>query len=295
MMSENTIQLLDPAYFSAVRDTLRNCVAPTPEALSAAREVQRKNLRQVKGRVAVVPVHGYIEQHMSGLGYYLGGTSTDLLSAWMDALTTNGDVETIVLDFDTPGGISYGVEEMADQIFAARSAKQIIGVANSMAASAGYWLLAACDQCYVTPGGDVGSVGVYSMHVDYSGALEQEGVKVEFTKAGKFKTEGNPYEPLTDEARSHIQEAVDDTYTAFVKAVARNRGRSTSEVRNGFGEGRTLTAARAVSAGMVDKVMSLREVLGKLMGNNSSADQASTQVLRMRQQLRKWRTTRAAG
>jgi len=47
------------------------------------------------------------------------------------------------------------------------------------------------------------------LHADVSKDLEQDGLSVMLISAGKFKTEGNPYGPLTDEARAHIQGAVD--------------------------------------------------------------------------------------
>jgi ClpP class serine protease len=123
----------------------------------------------------------------------------------------------------------------------------------------------------------------------YTAALEAEGVKVSVIKAGKFKAEGNPYEPLAAEARDHLQELVDSTYSAFVKGVARNRGVSVGEVREKYGQGRVLPAAQALAAGMVDRVASLSAVLEKLAGpgGGAAAKQASAELLRLRHEQRK--------
>jgi signal peptide peptidase SppA len=158
----------------------------------------------------------------------------------------------------------FGVNELATQIRDARGSKPIIGVANSIAGSAAYLIGSAVDTLVVTPGGQVGSIGVYAEHQDISGAADQAGVKVTTISAGKFKTEGNEFEPLTDSARENMQEMVDSYYDQFVSAVAKGRGVSASVVRSKFGQGRMLMADDALTAGMVDRVASFDQVMGEL-------------------------------
>jgi ClpP class serine protease len=102
-----------------------------------------------------------------------------------------------------------------------------------------------------------------------SAALDKEGVKVSLISKGKYKTEGNPYEPLTDEGRAAIQERVNEYYDAFVNAVARNRGVKPTSVRNGYGEGRVVGASQALEMGMVDRIGTLDETVNRLFGLNS--------------------------
>ncbi|MGY0779836.1 S49 family peptidase [Azospirillum argentinense] len=83
-------------------------------------------------------------------------------------------------------------------------------------------------------------------------------------KAGKFKAEGNPYEPLTEEAQAAMQARVNDYYDMFVKAVARGRGVKPADVRNGFGEGRVVGAAEAVRLGMADRVATFEDTLARM-------------------------------
>jgi signal peptide peptidase SppA len=169
-----------------------------------------------------------------------------------------------VLDIDSPGGSIYGVPELAQEIFAAREKKKVVAVANSLAASAAYWLAAAASEVVVTPSGDVGSVGVYAMHEDISRLLDQEGVTVTFISAGKFKTEGNPYEPLSEEGRSFMQERVDEAYAMFTRDLARFRDVPVAKVKSDFGEGRVVGAKAAKAAGMVDRIASLEDTLARL-------------------------------
>ena len=63
-----------------------------------------------------------------------------------------------------------------------------------------------------------------------------------------------------------MQESVDGYYDTFVDNVAKFRGVKTKDVRNGFGEGRVLSAKQCVSEGMCDKVMTLEALLADLSG-----------------------------
>jgi len=176
----------------------------------------------------------------------------------------------------SPGGQAPGVEELSTKIFQARGKKPIIAVANHLMASAAYWIGTAADELVVSPSGEVGSIGVYSIHQDVSEALAREGVRMTIIKEGKYKAVGSQYEPLTEEAHAVLQERVSEVYAQFIEAVARNRGVDGDDVRNGFGEGRTVGAKQAVKMGMADRVATLDETVERLQtkGWRSSREMA---------------------
>jgi ClpP class serine protease len=146
-----------------------------------------------------------------------------------------------------------------------------VAVANHLMASAAYWIGSAAEEVVVTPSGDVGSVGVFAMHEDWSGALEKEGINISLISAGKYKVEGNPYQPLGEEARAAIQASVDEVYDVFTNAVARNRGVNPAAVRTGFGEGRVVGAQEALKLGMVDRIDTLEGTINRLLGKSVPA------------------------
>lgn len=278
------------AMFSVLPSRLRAipCAGDIPEEYAVA---EKRKLRRVSGKVAVMPIHGVIEQRLSWFSYMMGGCGTEDCAAALSDHLASKDVQAIVLHVDSPGGTVYGVEELSDMIYEARQVKPIYAVSDSLMASAAYWVGTAAERVFVTPGGDVGSVGVYAMHVDYSAVLEAEGIKVTIAKAGKYKAEMNPYEPLTEEARDYLQESVDETYTKFIKAVARNRGLTAKEVRENFGQGRVVSAEKAKSVGMVDRVATFPKVMQELLGSSGSeaARAASVEILRLRHEAQKRR------
>lgn len=214
--------------------------------------------------VAVLPVYGVVSQRMTLMAEFCGGFSCHSLTTDLRAAVADPAIKTIVLDIDSPGGSVTGVPELCAEILKLREQKEIIAVSNGMAASAAYWIAASCSKIVVTPSGEVGSIGVYQMHQDVSGALDKAGVAISFIKAGQFKTDGNPYEPLSDSARTDMQDGVNAFYEMFVEGVAAGRGVSVEKVKADFGQGRMLMAKDAVAAGMADSIATLDEVLAGL-------------------------------
>lgn len=215
--------------------------------------------------VAVIPVYGVLTQR----GGFDADTSEPLTSMIqvtraVQLAAADPVIGGIVLDVDSPGGSVYGVAELGDAIHAARDAKPIAAVANSLMASAAYWMGSQASELYAAPGAEVGSIGVYTVHTNVAEFLKQKGVSVEMISAGKFKTEGNPYGALSDEARANIQASVDQYYDAFIRAVARGRNASLKSVREDMGQGRVMQGDAAKTAGMIDGVATLDQVIAKI-------------------------------
>ena len=224
--------------------------------------------------IAVIPVYGVIMHRPSMEISSGGGFNLQQFRGQLRGAMENPSVSAIVLDVDSPGGTVDGVEEMAKEIYQARGQKKIVAVANTLAASAAYYLASSAEELAVTPSGEVGSIGVYTLHQDLTAAYDQKGVKNTLIKAGKYKAEGNPWSPLDEESMTSIQRHIDAHYDMFTRAVARNRGVGVESVRSGFGEGRTVMAKEAVKLGMADKVATLDEVLKSLGSKGRKTDKS---------------------
>lgn len=233
------------------------------------------------GAIAVIPVLGAIVEHASDLGPCEGGTSTQTLSQALRQANADPTIASILLNIKSPGGSVYGVAEYAAEIRA--SEKPVTALANSLAASAAYWIGSAASEFFVTPGGEVGSIGVWMAHEDWTKAIEEAGVNVTLISAGKFKVEGNPYGPLGDDAKAFMQSRVDDYYTAFTRDVAKGRGVPVDQVRGGMGQGRVLGAAQAQSEKMVDGVMTFDQVVRHMQkANKQGSARSALQVSQQR-------------
>ena len=238
------------------------CGDPTVPDKAAAIPAKREPSPRGAG-VAVVPIYGTIFPKPNVFTHFGMGTAvSDIRQQFRSALASKAN--TIVFDVDSPGGSVALVDELSAEIYSARNTKETIAVVNPMMASAAYNLGSAANKIVVTQSGVLGSIGVFAQHVDVSEAEEQSGIKTTLISAGKYKTEGNPFEPLTTDARAAIQEDVDAYYADFVSSVARNRGVSRRTVKNGFGQGRVVRAEVAIAEGMADSVGTFNEVLESL-------------------------------
>jgi signal peptide peptidase SppA len=224
------------------------------------------------GAVHVLNLHGTIVPRGGMMGKMSGAASLEGFRAAFDPAAADPTAQAIVLNVDSPGGVVDMVAETADVVFAARRAgRPIVAVANTLMASAAYWIASAADEIVVSPSGRVGSIGVLGQHDDMSEMLRKEGVARTILSEGARKAEG-VFGPLDDAARAHRQAQARYAYDMFVAAVARHRGVDASVVRADpeaaaahFGGGRAYPAREAVRLGMADRVATMDETLARLV------------------------------
>jgi signal peptide peptidase SppA len=216
-------------------------------------------------QLAVVPLRGAVTPRGSLLSILFGGTGglQGFRESFREALADD-NVSAILLDIDSPGGLIDLVPETAAEIRGARGTKPIVALANTLAASAAYWIATQADELVVTPSGQVGSVGVYTVHEDVSKMGQMMGIQTTIVSAGDHKVDGNPYEPLSKSALASLQEQVDDLYAMFVRDVAAGRNVGEGAVAAGYGQGRAVLADRAITLGMVDRVETFEQTVARL-------------------------------
>lgn len=222
-----------------------------------------KAIARKEGDIAIIPLRGVMANRMNLMGNISGGggASAEQFSQQVLAAARDDAVKAIIIDTDSPGGAVLGADEAANAVMSIRGTKPIIAQVNATAASAAYWAISGADEIVVTPSGHVGSIGVYTVHEDISAALEKAGIKKDIISAGPFKAENNPFGPLGDEARAHMQSQVDAYHGMFVDRIASGRGVTSAVVRETFGGGRMVLASQAVSLRMADRIGTMEETL----------------------------------
>ncbi len=218
------------------------------------------------GDVIILPIYGVMSQRASMMQDISGGASTEQIGSAFRSAIADDSIRAIVLDIDSPGGSTFGVEDLANEIRAARGAKPILAQVNSLCASAAYWVAAQADEIAVTPGGVAGSIGVYAVHEDISEMLAKDGIKPTLIrgKLGPNKAELNGLGPLDEDALAALQERVNQEEAKFVSAVAAGRSIDTGTVVDRFGGGRVFNADELVKRGMVTRVAPMRDTLARL-------------------------------
>ncbi len=218
-------------------------------------EPAARRVYSVERRVARVPIDGTLVHKLGGVRPYSGMVGYDQLERIVADAAENREVGAILLDIDSAGGEVAGCFDFAAKLrtMGARGGgKPIIAFANEMACSAAYAIASACDAVMTTRTGMVGSIGVWTMHVDMTKGLSKNGIEPTMIRAGDRKARGGPYEKADDETFAKLQAWVDETWDFFAELVAANRPISKKAVLSL--EGDWFTGNDALGLGLVDAV-----------------------------------------
>jgi ClpP class serine protease len=86
------------------------------------------------------------------------------------------DCEEIVFHIDSPGGMVSGLAEVIAAING--SGMKTIADCRGMACSAAYWIASACDKIQASPSTILGSIGVVTVWLDTTEALNKMGLQI---------------------------------------------------------------------------------------------------------------------
>ena len=213
------------------------------------------------GNLAVVDVVGPLLNESCDCG---GCTCYADIQEQLRAADANPNIKGILLNVNSPGGQTDNAFETAALIAEIAKRTEVWACASTSAYSAAYLLASQANRIYCSPvSGGVGSIGVFCTHFDLSGALEGAGIKVTLVSAGKGKTDGNPYEPLSETALADMKQYVGYLYGEFVGAISRGRGLATAGIVN-MGARCFAGAPAAISSGLADVSGDLSKALNDM-------------------------------
>ena len=212
-------------------------------------------------RVAIIPITGVIESD---------GAFLQRLEQYRDDESVRG----FVVEIRSPGGVAGTAQSMYSELARLRDEDErpVVAWIGEIGASGGYYVALGADSILALPSAITGSIGVIMEFPNAEELLRKAGVGLEVVKSGELKDLGSPVRDLTDEERRVLQDLVDDVYDQFVAAVAENRGLEREQVET-LADGRVLSGAQAVRAGLVDRTATLREavdVAGRMAGLGES-------------------------
>jgi signal peptide peptidase SppA len=209
----------------------------------------------VEQRVARVPIDGTLVHKLGGVAPWSGMVGYDCLEKVIADAQDNKEVGAILLDIDSPGGEVAGCFDFARKLRTmgrSGGGKPIIAFANEMACSAAYAIASQCDAVMTTETGMVGSIGVWTMLVDMTKGLSQNGISATMIRAGDRKARGGPYEHADKETVTKLQDWVDGTWDIFCELVATTRPLTAAAVKGLQGD--WFVGSDALGLGLVDAV-----------------------------------------
>ena len=234
----------DRKYFHILQETERD------QALDVfGRPIQGAHYASVNINVGYLMIDGPITPRATVFNDISGMTSLDVLTSDFQKLEANPFIDTIVMLFDSPGGVAQGLSDFNSVV---RNSKKKTIAYTWMAASAAYWMASAADEIVSSPDGIVGSIGTVATVRDYRKADEKRGIQT-FEIVSTQSPKKRP-DPSTPEGRDVIQELVDQFANEFIMAVAFNRNTTEEDVLKYYGNGAMVLARNALTAGMIDSI-----------------------------------------
>jgi len=235
--------------------------------------VENPNKLQVENGVAFIPINGVLMKDVPFLFkvFDIAATAYPDIQSQLQEAVDRDDVDSIVLRVDSPGGTVAGGEETVKAINDAKAQKPVNAVVEDLAASGAYWLTSQADTITANGNAMVGSIGVYTVAVDYSKMAENEGVKVTVIRSGEHKGMGVVGAEITDNQIKATQEVIDGMAQNFITAVTNGRGMKIEAV-TALADGRVWLADQAVKNGLIDSIGNLDSVLNNMKGANIMAE-----------------------
>lgn len=208
-------------------------------------------------KVAVIAIEGTIVDARDTL---------ESLETYVD----NPTVKAIVIRINSPGGAVAPSQEIYGAIRRAReeSGKPIVASLDTVAASGGFYVAAACDRIVANPGSITGSIGVILQWFEMKELVEWAKMKPETITSGALKDAGSPFEELSPAERAYLQGIVMQLHQQFVRDVAQGRNMKIEDIAR-VADGRVFTGETALSLKLIDNLGGIDEavrVAGELAG-----------------------------
>ena len=218
------------------------------------------------GHTALIEVKGVI-----AAGEPAGADSviTGLRAAFEDKNTKG-----VVLRINSPGGSPVQSAYINDEIMRLKEKHEdipVYAVIVDVCASGGYYIAAAADEIYADKGSIVGSIGVLMNGFGFEEAMSRLGVERRLLTAGEHKGIMDPFSPVKDDERSHIQGMLDQLHQQFIATVKKGRGDRLKNDEKLF-SGLFWSGEESVKLGLVDGLGSSSYVAREIIGVEEIVD-----------------------
>lgn len=212
------------------------------------------------GMVAIIYVTGVLFPKPNILTDFGFGTALSAIQNQLYEATHDLGISKIIMCFDSPGGSITGINELADTINTL--SKPCTAYVQGSAASAAFWLAAACNEIVCDNTSILGSVGVVGTF------QKNDNSKIEIVSS---HAQDKRPDIESEYGKATILKTLNDLEAVFIASLTKLRPVLTTDKITGLNGG-ILIGANAVNAGFADGVSSLRNlILGAPINKSPSA------------------------
>lgn len=206
-----------------------------------------------------------------------GQIDADRLVPTLAAACQSDQVETVVLQLDSPGGSPAIADRVVDTLDSLCGDKRVLAVVENLCGSACYAIAVAADEIIATRSSAVGSIGAIMRWKDYSGALAAAGIEDRAIVSGPLKGALGDTGNLTPGQQADMQALVNELGGEFVDEVRLRRGERLDPAAP-IQDGGLFAARRAKTLGLIDRVATLETVLREVAPDGDLTFAPATRV-----------------
>ncbi|MEM7628190.1 MAG: S49 family peptidase [Planctomycetota bacterium] len=225
------------------------------EAMS--REVERDT-------IAVLHINGTIIDGDSAPAGPLGGggsVGSRTIRNTINEILAEDLIKGVILRIDSPGGSAIASEVMWQGITRLAEEKPVWVSVGSMAASGGYYVLAAGDRVFVNPSSVVGSIGVVGGKYALGDVMDKLKINVVERSRGPAASLNSMANPWNASEIAMVRDRMRETYDQFTSRVT--AGRPGIDLAK-TAEGRLFTGSQAIELDMADEIGGIDDAINGL-------------------------------
>jgi signal peptide peptidase SppA len=236
--------------------------------------------RRERPVITVLRLEGAI---MPGRGSPLRGGSLNMnnLLPLIDQAFKPSRLSAVVLQINSPGGspVQSALISNAIRKRAAEKNVPVLAFAEDVAASGGYWLLAAGDEIFAHTASIVGSIGVISASFGFHQLIQQYGVERRVHTAGERKLMLDPFSPQDEDDVARLKAIQSSIHDQFINHVKDRRADKLNKRRyKDIFSGEVFLGDEAMRLGLIDQIGTMDEVLYDRFGKGAQIKRLSART-----------------
>ncbi|TVT51790.1 MAG: signal peptide peptidase SppA [Sedimenticola thiotaurini] len=227
-------------------------------------------LKATKDHTAIIEIKGVIADDSEA--------SADKIITALRAAYEDKKTKGVILRINSPGGSAVQAGYINDEIRRLKEKHKkipVYAVVTDMAASGGYYIAVAADEIYVDKASIVGSIGVLMSTFGFEKGMEKLGVERRLLTAGAHKGILDPFSPMKEDEKQHVQNMLNQVHQQFIKAVKEGRGDRLKESDDVF-SGLFWSGEESIKMGLTDGLGSSSYVARELIKAETLVDYTQT-------------------
>ena len=209
------------------------------------------------GKIGLIVAEGTILPGKQPPGF-IGG---DSLAELMKKAKEDDKIKALVLRINSGGGSAFASEVIRQEVLELKkTGKPVVVSMGTVAASGGYWIAADANQIWASDTTITGSIGIFGAIPTFEKTLASLGIYSDGTGTTPLSSGLDLTQPLPEQLKGAIQQAIAYNYDQFLDIVA--TGRKMAKARVGeLAEGKVYDGKSALALGLVDKLGNLDEAI----------------------------------